>query len=225
MKTLAKISGIAYLLIFISGFYSNFAILETLVNTTNKTETTLNIINNSIQYKNGLIGFLIMIVSDIVLIWSLFKLTEPINKKLSYIASMFRGFHALFFVIALYQLQKIYQTTNNANYSLDLENHATNLLFKFDKLWTIGLLFFGVHLLILGVLSIKSIYISKWIGYLLILAALGYFIDGFAKFFLTNYKDYKLYFDTIVLLTAVVGEFGFTIWLFIKGFSKNAFNP
>ena len=65
MKVLAKASGIAYLLIFISGFYANFAILETLVDLSNSVQITFNIISNSIQFRNGVLGFLIMLVADV----------------------------------------------------------------------------------------------------------------------------------------------------------------
>ena len=51
MKIFAKFSGIAYLLIFISGFYANFAILESLIDLNSSEQTTLNIINNSIQFR------------------------------------------------------------------------------------------------------------------------------------------------------------------------------
>jgi len=223
MKLLARLSGIAYLLIFISGFYANFAILETLVDLTNSGQTTLNIINNSIQFRQGLVGFLVMLISDMFLIWSLFKITKPTQKVLSYIASFFRGLHALFFIIALTKLIEVYKITSQAINSEKLQNSVIYLLSNFDNLWTIGLLFFGVHLILLGFLAFKSNYIPKFIGVLLVLAALGYFIDGFSKLFLDSYSDYKSYFEFIVISTGVVGELSFTIWLMVKGFSRKTF--
>lgn len=224
MKVLAKASGIAYLLIFISGFYANFAILETLVDLSNSVQITFNIISNSIQFRNGVLGFLIMLVADVFLIWSLFKITEPIHKALSYIASLFRGLHATFFLIALAKLVKVYNITADKANSLDLQNSVIDLLEKFDEFWTIGLLFFGVHLLILGYLTLKSKHMSKFIGFLLILAAFGYFIDGFSKLYLPSYNSYKSYFETIVIFTGVIGELSFTIWLLVKGFTRKNFS-
>ncbi len=223
MKTFLKISGIAYVFIFISGFYANFIILETLIDSNKSSETIGNIINNSDKFKNGLIAFLIMIISDILLVWSLFKVTKPIHKTLSHIASIFRGFHAVFFIIALFQLFKIYNLICNATYSIQLETKVFDLLLWFDKLWTIGLLFFAAHLLVLSYLILKSSYTSKFIGYFLIVAAVGYFIDCFSKLYFTNYSDYKLYFETMVVFTAIIGELSFTLWLIFKGFSKKTF--
>ena len=97
---------------------------------------------------------------------------------------------------------------------------VSELLFDFDTLWTVGLLFFGIHLILLGYLVIKSTYIPKTLGLLLILAAIGYIIDGMAKLFMSNYIDYKDIFEIIVIMPSVIGEFSFTVWLLIKGFKK-----
>jgi len=223
MKTLAKSSGIAYLIIFITGFYANFTILEALVDFDNKSLTTSNIIDHSTQFRNGLLGFLVMLVSDVFLIWSLFKITALTQKMFSYAASLFRGLHAMFFAIALVKLLGIYHFTYQATNTVELQSIVFDLLTKFDKLWTIGLLFFGVHLLLLGFLGFKSQCIPKIISSFLILAAFGYFIDGLSKLFFARYTDYKSYFEAIVIGTGVIGEFSFTIWLFVKGFSKKSF--
>ncbi|GAA4806681.1 DUF4386 domain-containing protein [Litoribaculum gwangyangense] len=223
MRTYARISGIAYLLIFIFGFYANFAILETLVDINNSAETTLNIFDNSIQFRNGLFGFCVMLISDIFLIWSLFKFTKSTHKTISYLASLFRGFHAVFFAIAMVKLIQVYQVTMATTYALELQSTVINLLVEFNKQWTIGLLFFGVHLLLLGFLAFKSHVIPTWMSFLLILAAVGYFVDGFAKLYVANYSDFQSYYEAIVILTGVAGELSFTIWLLIKGFSKRAF--
>ena len=220
MKTLAKNSGIVYLLIFISGFYANFAILETLVDLNKSEQTTFNIISNSIQFKNGLLGFFVMLISDVFLIWSLFKLTESTNKRLSYITSLFRGFHALFFIFGLAKLVQVYSITFGAVNTIELQNTVIYLLKSFDRLWTIGLLFFGIHLLLLGFLALKSHHIPRLIGCLLVLAALGYLIDGGAKLYIASYTIYQSYFEGVVICTGVIGELSFTIWLLIKGFSK-----
>lgn len=220
MKLLVRTSGIAYLIIFITGFYANFSILETLVDFNDAFGTTANIIENSKQFKNGLLAFLVMLIADIFLIWSLFKITEPTNKMLSYTTSFFRGLHALFFVIALVKLFSIYQLSTDATNTIELQTNVMTLLTDFDKLWTIGLLFFGVHLVLLGFVGLKVSFIPKLISFLLILAAFGYFIDGFSKLFFEGYDNYKFYFEAIVIFTGVIGEFSFTIWLLIKGFSR-----
>ncbi len=223
MRQVFKISGIAYLLIFIAGFYANFAILESLVDLKDPITTTTNIINNHIQFGYGLIGFVVMVFFDLLLVWSLFKITVTVSKRLSYLASILRLLHALIFIIGLIYLFKIYLQTSNAINSNPLQEEIMILLVNFDILWTIGLLFFAIHLLILGYLGLKSSTIPSTLGILLIMAALGYFIDSSAKLFLENYSQFKSYFEMGVILTGLIGELSFTIWLFFKGFKKTAY--
>lgn len=220
MKQIAKISGISYLMIFIAGFYANFAVLESLIDSNNPLITTTNFIANHSQFGNGLLGFAIMLIFDVLLVWSLFNLTKSTSKNLSYIASFFRLLHALFFGVAFFKLLQIYQLTNIADSSIELQHQVTKLLSGFDILWTIGLLFFGIHLIVLGYLIIKSIYIPKALGVLLLLGAFGYIVDGIAKLSMSNYDDYKNIFEVIVIIPTVIGELSFTIWLLIKGFKK-----
>jgi|SRR6056300_820681 len=144
MKQFAKISGIAYTMIFLGGFYSNFAVLESLIDS-NPSITTTNFINGHSQFGNGLLGFIIMLLFDILLVWSLFSITKPISKNISYIASFFRLLHTLLFGFALFKLWRIYKLTHNAIISTYLQNSVSELLFDFDTLWTVGLIFFGVH--------------------------------------------------------------------------------
>lgn len=220
MKKIIKISGIAYAMIFIAGFYSNFAVLESLVDSINPTITTANFINNHSQFGIGLLGFVMMLFFDILLVWSLIGLTKSVNKKITYIASLFRFIHALFLGIAIFKLWNIYLLTANGSISETLKHSVMILLIDFDSLWTIGLLFFGIHLIVLGYLVLKSVDIPKALGVLLSLAAIGYIIDSLAKLFMSSYIDYKDVFEIIVVMPSVIGEFSFTIWLLVNGFRK-----
>ena len=220
MKQIAKISGIAYLMIFFSGFYANFSVLESLVDIHSPAVTVANIINSHSQFGYGLIGFLVMLFFDVVLVWSLFYLTKSVSRKLSFLASFFRLLHAFFFCIALSKLWKAYQLTDNVENTKGLEREIMQLVSDFDLLWTTGLLIFGLHLVVLGFIGLKSTLIPKIIGILLLLAAIGYFLDGLAKLTYENYYAYRSYFEVGVVLTGVIGELSFTMWLLAKGFGK-----
>ena len=220
MNQIIKTSGIAYLLIFISGFYANFAILESLVDFKDPITTTTNIITNHSQFGNGLFGFAVMVIFDLLLVWSLFKITFNVNKLLSYVASLFRLLHALLFILGLIYLFEVYMKTSGVMNSDSLQHEIFTSLVNFDLLWTIGLLFFAVHLSLLGILVIKSVNIPKVLGILLFLASIGYFVDSLAKLFFESYNHFKSYFEILVILTGVIGELSFTIWLLLKGFKK-----
>lgn len=220
MKQVARISGIAYLMIFLAGFYANFAVLEGLINSNNPSIITTNLINNHTQFGNGLLGFVVMLFFDLVLVGSLFDLTKTVSKKLSLIASLFRLLHAILFGVAISKLIIMYQLTDNNDNTIFIQQKVMNLLTEFDTIWTVGLLFFGIHLCFLGYLVMKSDFIPALIGFFLLLSAIGYFSDGIAKLTLTNYETYKNVFEFMVVSFGIIGELSFTAWLLIKGFKK-----
>lgn len=222
MKLYAKFSGIAYLIIFITGFFANFAVLEGLVNDSTPTITTKHIIDNHLLFGYGIFSFVVMLLFDLLLVCFLYKVTEKFSKPLSYAASLFRLLHAVFFGVALVKLFTIYQITANVKTAISLVNRVMELLQSFGTLWNIGLLFFAIHLFILGYTAVKSVTIPRVIGYLLILAGFGYSIDCSAKLVLSSYSKHKELFEMIVLLTAVVGELSFLIWLLYYGFKKQS---
>jgi hypothetical protein len=216
------VSGIGYLMIFISGFYANFAILETMVVPSNAEMTLTNFLKDRSGLGWGIFGFFSMLFFDIVLVFSLFFVTKKVSRKLSFVASGFRLLHAICFGIALMCLVEVYRITGDSvvlNMS-SLQNLVISLLQRFDEIWNMGLLLFGVHLAVLGYLSLKSDIIPKSIGYLVLLAAMGYVVSCSAKLVMPNYNDYEQGLELLVVLFGVVGELSFTVWLLIKGFKK-----
>jgi len=81
-------------------------------------------------------------------------------------------------------------------------------LTTFYSILDVGYIFFGIHLLLLGLLVYKSWYIPKWLGVLIVIAGAGYIIDPILKF-----SGYTL---TIGMYT-FFGEVLFAFWLVVKG--------
>jgi asparagine N-glycosylation enzyme membrane subunit Stt3 len=83
--------------------------------------------------------------------------------------------------------------------------------------WKVGLVLFGIHLLVSGYLAFKSGFMPKFLGILLIITGFGYLIDSFANFLLPNYTDYETIFLMIVAIPGIIGEISLMFWLLIKG--------
>jgi hypothetical protein len=94
---------------------------------------------------------------------------------------------------------------------------VTLFLNAFDYGWLLALVFFGIHLLVLGYLVFHSGYTPRILGVLLIIAGLGYLTDSFAQFLLPNYADYESIFLLIVALPGTISELSFCFWLLFKG--------
>jgi len=222
LREAAIIAGFGYLIIFIMGIYANFFILGSLIVPEDAVTTANNILTNNGQFRIGILSFAIMVIFDVVVAWALYVFLKPVNKSLSLLTAWFRLVNATIFGIALYNLLSVLQLVDGADYLTVFETgqlQAQVMLFlnAFNNTWLIGLVFFALHLLILGYLIIKSDYMPGIIGLLLIIASLGYLIDSFANFLLPNYADYASIFMLIVVIPGVIGELSLTFWLLLKG--------
>jgi hypothetical protein len=222
LKKTARLAGAGYLVIFITGFFANFFVLEGLVVEGNAQATSENILANLMQFRWGIFAFLIMVVIDVLMAGPLYILLKSVNKNLSLLSAWLRLVNGTIFGVALYSLFGILHLLSGAEYLSALEPaeiHARVMLHleAFNFIWLIGLVFFGLHLFLMGILILKSDYIPKIIGGLLQLAAVGYLTDSFAQFLLPDYKSVQHVFELVVLIPGVIGELSFTVWLLIKG--------
>lgn len=229
LRKVALIGGTGYLIIFVTGIFANFFVLESLVDANNAKATLENLVTNTTQLKIGILAFLTMVIFDVVLTWALYIILKAVNKNIALFSAWFRLVNCVIFAVALFHLFDVLSLTSNASLQsllsqIELEVAVTRALSSFNYTWLIGLVFFGLHLLVTGYLTILSGYIPKFIGVLLLIAGAGYLVDSAAQFMLSNYNDYADIFALVVILPGVVGELSLTFWLLLKG-GKQVNNP
>jgi len=222
-KQTARLAGLGYLGIFITGIFANFFVIESLVVPGEPQQTFNNIAGSISQFRIGFASFVVMVILDVLLAWLLYILFENVNKEVSRLAAWLRLVNGTIFGVALFNLtgviRSVTQTQEGGEISY-LFNQVTMQLDAFDDTWLIGLIFFGIHLLVLGYLIIRSDVVPNFLGILLFIAGAGYLIDSFAHFLMANYAAHEDIFSAVVVIPGVVGELAFTIWLLIKGFSR-----
>ena len=214
LKNLARLTGIGYLVIFIAGFYANFYVLEGLLVPNDPFSTFQNITNNLSGFEFGLAAFVIMVVIDLLLAWPLYVLLRTTNNEIAVLSSLLRVLNALFFFIALENLGNLYYGIQSGSI---LPAETLVYFDQFNITWTNGLLVFGVHLMVMGLLLYRSLEFPKILGVLITIAGLGYLVDCSAQLFLNSYDDYRMLFETVVISTGVIGEFSLTLYLLIAG--------
>jgi hypothetical protein len=80
--------------------------------------------------------------------------------------------------------------------------------FRYD--YSLVLVIFGIHLLLVGYLIIRSSYIPWWLGVLLVIDGLGWMVHSVQPYL---YPDANLDF----LFVTFFGEVIFMLWLLIMG--------
>jgi hypothetical protein len=186
------------------------------------TATANNIMASEGLFRVGIAGDLIMIMCDVALALIFYVLLKPVSNSLALLAAFFRLAQAATLGINLLNLLIVLQLLSGAGYLTVFgtdQLHALVMLFldAHSIGYSIGLVFFGLSVFVLGYLVFKSGYFPRILGVLLIIASLGYLIDSFANFLLPNYDDYGAIFDLVVFAPAFIAELSLCLWLLFKG--------
>ncbi len=197
-RTLAKIAGISYLVIFFAAIFANFFVLEAVL------EDPLNTIrNHSMRFRSGILAFLITVVFDVVVAWALNVLYKA--HPLSALSTYFRMMHAAIMGVAVFALPLAVSATS----AEEILRHVE----VFNTIWLIGLFFFGIHLILLAKILRKP----GLIAFFLVAAGSMYIVDTAAHFLLPDYDAYASVFLALVAIPSILGEMALAVWLMAKG--------
>jgi len=211
----ALIAGIGILIMVLTVPFAEFQIFPNLIDYKNPEVTANKILNNQSLFIVGIFLNFITIICDIIVAWALYIFLKPINKSLSLLVAWFRLIYAGIYLIALLNLIKVLNLLTADKYfvATDQNQIYDQVLFfmrSFGNEMSFGLILFGIYLGILGYLVLRSNYIPKILGWLLVLAGIGYFISYSGKYLFPNI-------NTDLLMITFFGELIFMLWLLIKG--------
>lgn len=213
-RWLAATAGLLYLIIIVCGMSAEVLIRGPLLDAADAAVTARNIVAQEALFRTGLLLDVLMLFADVALAVLLYYLLRPVNRTLSLLAAVFRllqaallafnllHYHAALLVLnsaALLQVFSAEQSNALASLLLDLHRHGYDL----------GLLFFAVSNLLLGVLLIRAVWIPALLGYGLLAAALVYLAGGLTRFLL---PALLLLLEPAYLLP-LLAETAFCLWL------------
>ncbi len=222
LKTMARWTGLGYLMIFITAFFATGFVVEAMVVPGDPATTWANFKGSESLLSMAILSFVVMVLIDAVLAIPFYLLLRKANRSLAMISSALRLVNVAIFAVALMDLISFLRLLGkpfqaDEVFVLRQVDHLTQ---SFDDTWMLGLIFFGVHLMIMGYLIIKSENFPSILGFLIQLAGLVYVIDSVASFSLQNYSDYSSFFEMMVVIPSVIGELSLCLYLLIKGIKK-----
>ncbi|MEK4191295.1 DUF4386 domain-containing protein [Paenibacillus odorifer] len=218
----ALTAGISLIIMTIASFFSYGFVHGTLVVQGDASATFINIVSSNNLFKGEILGWIIIMIADILVAWAFYMFLEPVNQNLSLLGAWLRLTYSAILAISILTLIFVLLFTGNTNgfSTLTIEQtQAFMMLFldAFQFIWSMGLVVFGGHLLIVGYVALKSDVIPKVISILLLLASIGYIIIHLSKMFLTQYEAVITTLNFIFTIPMIVGELGFGIWLLLRG--------
>src|SRR5829696_2797443 len=123
LRTASLIAGLALALIAVLSAFGNFVALQPLVTPGDAAKTAIDISNSE----------------------ALLRLFEPVNRSLSITAAWFRVAYAAVYLVAIIQLVVALGLLGDPD-------QASRAIDAYDTIWLVGLILFGVHLLLIGYL-------------------------------------------------------------------------
>jgi hypothetical protein len=211
----ARTAGLLYSLMIPLGIFGILYVPSSIIVTGNINATIENILANEMVFRLSILTSLTLQVCHIFIVLLLYKLLKPVNKTM--------GLFMVIFMLVSVPISMVNELTNygvlillkcsNGMLSSGPEqlNTLVPLLLELHHQGiNIASIFWGLWLFPMGYLVIKSGYIPKFLGYLLLLAGLGYMVDVIIV---------ALFPESGLSVGAFVGwgEILFPLWLLIMG--------
>lgn len=196
-------AGIALFLVIGLAFFGAFGAVDALVTPGDAAQTAADIAASESLFRWGIACLAVVAMLDIVLAASLYVVFETVNRAVSMVTAWFRVAFAAVYLVAIAHLVL-------AVNGLDDPEQALASIEAFEVIWNLGLLVFGVYLVLLGWLAYRANFMARIVGVLLVVAGLGYLVDSFGMVLV---RDYSLE----VVLYTFIGEVVLMFWLLLKG--------
>ena len=213
LRLAALAAGLAYLLT--PTPFAEFYAYPKLVIPEHIGETAQNIASHPALFAFCISAYIGSYVCDVIIACALYYLLKPVSPALSRLAAWFQlVYTAVGLSATLHLVTALQLATSPDDIALfgDGAFHAQLrlLLMVFRSMWATSLVFFGIHLLLVGHLIYRSNYIPKYVGMSVILAGFGY-IAQIVNAYLFPEPD--LGYVAVLLL----GELVFAGWLLMRG--------
>jgi hypothetical protein len=219
-RTIARVTGLLYVLIFVTAGFSEGFVRATLIVPGDATATAANILASEGLFRLGVASDLIAFSADAVVAVLLYVLLRPVSRTLALVAAALRlvAHPAIASINMLNQFMALQLLTGPEYQSVfspeQLHAVALLLLTAHGYGYLIGGIFFGLHLLVLGYLLYRSELFPAILGGLVVLAGVGYLTESSVFFLVPTYEPIA---STVVLVTAVVGEMVLALYLVVRG--------
>lgn len=215
----ARVAGLLYLIIFLLAPFAEFFVREGLIVPGDPGATARNVVASEGLFRAGFAVDLVVFVIETAQAAVLYVLLRPAGRTLALVMSFARLAQATILGLNLLSMFMGLHVLAGAEYAAVFEEPQRQALalvfFNTQRFgYDLGLVFFALHLGVLGVLVIRSGFLPRVLGPLLIASALGYLANSFAVFVVPRLADVL---GVVVIVTALIGELPLTLWLLIKG--------
>jgi hypothetical protein len=214
----ARLAGFYYLLVAICGFYGIMYVPSQIMAKGNVVATMQNILTKELLFRSGITVNLLGSVAFMLTALTFYQLFKNIDdRKARWMLALVLVQIPINFVAESFVIASIMIAKGEILKNLSLiEQQNWVMFFLRLKSYTIVVLmiFWGLWLIPLGQLILKSGYLPKWIGILLVLGGIAYTIESIDFILLSERLSFITDYGFIFYSTA---ELSTVAWLLVKG--------
>lgn len=223
-KTIARISGLLYLGVVLSGIFALMYVPSKLIVPGNASLTYQNITSAEILFRLGIVSGLMCYTFFIFLPLVLYRLLSHVNENYAKVMVLLAVMSVPVFFLNVQNEFSILSLINDGQNQLGLsieqvQSQVMLYLEQYNNGMRIVHIFSGLWLFPFGYLVFKSGFLPKILGILLMLGCFGYLVNFTGYTLIHNYS--KIGISSYISLPASIGEIGTCLWLLIVGVKVN----
>lgn len=214
-----RLAGVLYLVVVLTGLFC-LAYVPGQLAGSDAQAVLDNVVARQALFRQGVAAFLVEQVAFLLLALALYRGFKDVNRAA---ATLMVAFVVMAVPLALaalsHRLQALSLLTDADSAQLLSPEQRQQLAHAALKAYRGGMqlvrVFWGLWLLPLGWLVLRSRRLPRVLGALLVLGGLGYVLDVFAELLVPGYADWWI--SGYMTLPAAVGEIGTCLWLLLFG--------
>jgi hypothetical protein len=224
--TEACTAGALYLAIAVCGGFSIGYVPTQIVAAGDASSSAANLLNQQGLFRLGVLADSAVILLELAITVILYQMFRQISPKLAMIAMISRarmitvmGINLLLWVVPYLLL------TTPSELAVQQSRELAQMFFNMHDLGIfVWQLFFGVHLLALGWIILRSALVPHLLGWSLFVGAIGYLAQGLVELTFTDIAVLDLIIIGLLVIVTL-SEIGFALWLLFRGSWQTVTHP
>jgi hypothetical protein len=209
----ARIAGGCWLITILAGIFGLY-VWNSLVVSGDAAATATNILTNEFFFRSGTAATLISTGSYVGATLFVYELLKPVNRPVSLLAAFFSLVGcAIWAVGGLFEFSPFVILKSAAYSSIFTTEQLQALTLLFLKIGgqasIVGSVFFGMHCFLAGYLILKSNFLPRFVGALMMFGGLGW-LTFLAPPLVSSLSPF-------IMMPGTLGELTLALWLLVKG--------
>ena len=218
-----RMAGALYVVVIVTGMFSLVYVPGEIHLTGTAEAVAKSIASNQSLYRLGILSWLINSVAFLLLPLAFYRLFHAVHRQAAILMVAFASMSIPISLIASGNQLDVLSLTGAKPLLQTISGEVRNAMMMqslsaYGSGMFVAQLFWGLWLLPLGYLIVKSRAVPRVFGVLLLLGGVGYLVQEFGSLL---YSDFgKMLLSQFVTLPAAAGEIGLGFWLLLRGIRR-----